>query len=466
MKFWQKTYLILSMVFILCLNAAILLIAQQAYQKQLESYENKASGEAYFIANAMKNDFSSLEKQGELTTANEDNIFQSYAEYYEGQGVTIALHKEGAWYYTNVPKEFLDMDMPESRTDSLAIWISTIDDEKYVVVKTMLGAPYSEYTLLYRYHLKDFVQTWDRMMVFFVLAASGVTVLLSIILYGVLKALTKPIRELSVASREIAGGNYKRRVLIKGSDELAELGGYFNEMAVKIERNIEVLQEETERKQRLVDNLAHELRTPLTAITGYAEYMQVASLDEEERYQSLKYIREEGKRIEKLSQVLLLLADIRESEIPMEQVPVEQLVESIKQRFQKNLREKEIVFKVSCNVSFLYGNSELLEILLSNLLDNAIRACDNLGIIEVKLWKEHEQIHLSVSDNGIGIKEEDLGHITEAFYRADKARSRKVGGVGLGATLCEQIAARHHAKMCYRSEPGCGTAVSVIFFVV
>lgn len=91
----------------------------------------------------------------------------------------------------------------------------------------------------------------------------------------------------------------------------------------------------------------------------------------------------------------------------------------------------------------LKGNPELLESLLINLIDNGIKACESGGCVQVKAYRDGEKAVLSVSDNGRGIPPEELGRVREAFYRVDKARSRKEGGAGLGLSLCEQIADIH-----------------------
>lgn len=463
MKFWQKAFLTLSIIFVFCLNAAIFIIANESYKKQLKTYEDKAVGEAYFIANAIASDFTVLNSRDELTTANEEKIFRSYYEFYEQQGVSIAVKKSDAWYFSNEYFQNIEEELLETVDNTIRIWISSDKNEKYVNAQTQLKNPYSEYTLLYSYHLVNFVESWRNTTFFFSFAGISMTLLLSIILYVALKALTRPIKELNVATKEISKGNYKGRVKIKGSDELAELSMYFNQMSDKIEQNIDELKEETNRKQRLVDNLAHELRTPLTAISGYAEYMQMAKLDEEEKHNALTYIRKECKRLEKLSQVLLLLADIRETKIPMEKVSIQKLIKTIQYRFGKNIEEKEIDF-ICNNLCFeIHGNYELLEILTSNIVENSIRASRQKGKIEISSFVEGDNIILTISDNGIGMEKEELLHIMEPFYRVDTARSRKYGGVGLGTTLCEQIAKRHMATITYDSSIGIGTTVRIIF---
>ena len=99
------------------------------------------------------------------------------------------------------------------------------------------------------------------------------------------------------------------------------------------------------------------------------------------------------------------------------------------------------------------------------MIDNGIKACESGGCVQVKAYRDGEKAVLSVSDNGRGIPPEELGRVREAFYRVDKARSRKEGGAGLGLSLCEQIADIHQAVMELDSIPQKGTTVRIVFLL-
>ncbi|MDF2843142.1 MAG: hypothetical protein K0R00_1568 [Herbinix sp.] len=463
MKFWQKTFLILNTIFLIFLDVVILIIARESYQRQLQSYEEKATGEAYFIANSIYHDFTILAGRDELSISNEEKTYRSYSNYYNQQGIRLAIKEGSVLKYSDDLDFFADEVTLEADANAMLLRVETKDGEKYITVQVQLKEPYHSYSLLYSYHLVNFNQDWENMTYYFILAGVLISMLLSVVLYIVLRKLTKPILELNNATKEIYDGNYKKRVIVKGNDELARLGAYFNIMSEKIQQNIESLQKETEIKQRLVDNLAHELRTPLTAISGYAEYMQMANLNEEERYHAISYIRSETKRLEKLGEVLLLLADVRETNDSMGAVSVEKLITTIKKRFMQSLKEKNITISQNVTATKIYGNYELLEILISNLVENALRASKPGGKIEISTYEENQGLILAITDYGIGMSEENLRHIMEPFYRVDKARSRKHGGIGLGTALCKQIAQKHQATIQYESELELGTTVKLIF---
>ena len=104
-----------------------------------------------------------------------------------------------------------------------------------------------------------------------------------------------------------------------------------------------------------------------------------------------------------------------------------------------------------------------MELLLSNLTENALNACSDGGAVELGVMDENGETVLYVKDNGIGMSPEQLQHITEPFYRTDKARSRRIGGTGLGLALCARIAQVHRAALEFSSSPGQGTQAQLRF---
>ena len=143
---------------------------------------------------------------------------------------------------------------------------------------------------------------------------------------------------------------------------------------------------------------------------------------------------------------------------------MDELLKRLHQLENVKIREKEIQFKVSNKIDELYGNEELVESMLINLIDNAIKACDKPeSKIEIRVYEKQGHKIVEVQDNGKGMTKEQVSHVTEAFYRVDKSRSRKEGGNGLGLTLCQVIANKHNAKLNIESELTQGTKVSVVF---
>ena len=143
----------------------------------------------------------------------------------------------------------------------------------------------------------------------------------------------------------------------------------------------------------------------------------------------------------------------------MEAYPVAELLKKVAELEKYHLEEKGIVLETRSDDTRLVMDVDLMESLLINLIDNAMKASKEGDTIRV----EAKDGCIFVEDHGKGIAAEEIPKITEAFYMVDKSRSKKAGGIGLGLALCTQIVKLHHAKMGITSEPGKGTQIRVVF---
>jgi signal transduction histidine kinase len=243
-------------------------------------------------------------------------------------------------------------------------------------------------------------------------------------------------------------------------------------MADEIERQMQVLKDEADGKQQFVDNFAHEMRTPLTSILGYAEYMQKASLSEEESIESAQYIIDEANHMRNIANSLLTLATLRGYTAVTTELTVSQLFNDIRQSLEKVLDAGNVRFVCNSEVDILHGQEDLIKSLLLNLCTNALNACpaDGSGTITLNAKSVErgapdapQAVVISVIDNGRGIPKESLSKLTEPFYRVDKARNREMGGAGLGLALCSRIAEAHGAALTFESTADVGTKALITF---
>lgn len=433
------------------------------YREELQSLKTKALGEVHFIVSSISKDLNNMNSLNYLQGDYIESLFKSYASYYEEQQVQLAFWKQGEVVYSNMPEiehieEYLSIE-----SDTQYITIRELKDQKYIVIASTLSFRNETYIMIYGYSMAS-LEDSSRELLKMAIAVDIITIMLmAVILYGVLNRLTSPLRELSRLTDQMAKGDYREKVQIKGEDEFAELGNKFNLMSEKIEEQFKALVNENEKKQLLIDNLAHELRTPLTSISGYAEYMKVAPLDEGQRLEALNYIMGEAKRLEKLSHIVLSMADLRENELEMTKLDVNGLILKLKNLFEHQSAYQNVQLEFKTDIMQIEGNSVMLESLLINLIENSMRACGKQGKVEVFFSQDEEkkEVQIRISDNGIGMETDQLEKIAQPFYRIDKARSRKAGGVGLGVSLCYQIVKAHHGQITYFSKPGEGTQVIV-----
>ena len=277
------------------------------------------------------------------------------------------------------------------------------------------------------------------------------------ILYFICNWLTKPIRLLARATRRMAAGDYDYRAKQVSFDELGQLTQDFNSMANVLEDTIDELQDEVRAREDFIAAFAHELKTPLTAIIGYADMLRSRKLDDEKHFLSSNYIYTEGKRLENMSFRLLDIIVTKREQIEPQPLEAQVFESYLKDMFVGN-REQTLVTIIDPGT--VYAEVNLMKSVLLNLVDNAFKASEPGGVVEVSGWNTEKGYAFEVKDYGMGIPKEELKRVTEAFYMVDKSRSRSRNGAGLGLALCEEILRLHQSGLFIESEVSVGTSIS------
>lgn len=218
-------------------------------------------------------------------------------------------------------------------------------------------------------------------------------------------------------------------------------------------------------RQEFTANVSHELKTPLTSISGYSELIEngIATGDDVQRF---------AKEIHKSSNRLLTLINdiIRLSELDvttediMEELDISEMAANSVEMLQMAAEKHQIRISFSGEKQLVMANRQMMDELIYNLCDNAIRYNNPGGRVDVSVYREVDRTVLEVKDNGIGIPEKDQERIFERFYRVDKSRSKSTGGTGLGLAIVKHIIALHdNVRLELRSKLGEGTTVYVYF---
>lgn len=191
-------------------------------------------------------------------------------------------------------------------------------------------------------------------------------------------------------------------------------------------------------------NVSHEMKTPLTSIKGFVETLQAGAVDNPEMARKfLNIIMIEADRLTRLINDILSITKMESGNenVEIKKIPLDRAVMEVCDLLKIHAEEKEVKVYASPNEkpSFIMGNPDRVKQLLINLIENAIKYNKVGGTVTVKVLEDNEHIHLSVSDTGIGVKEEHLKRLFERFYRVDKGRSRAMGGTGLGLAIVKHI---------------------------
>lgn len=292
--------------------------------------------------------------------------------------------------------------------------------------------------------------------------------LCGVLSYTVSRVLTSPLKDLSQAARMIASGHYASRVRVRSEDEIGALSEDFNTMAEQLKidarqrnRYIEQLRQSVERQEQFVGSFAHEMKTPMTSLIGYADLIQSGTLTQEEQEEAAGYLYSEGKRLESLSHKLLELLVIRQRGIPLIPASPKVLVEQLARQLAPVYREKKIHISCDLEEGLCLIEPDLVWSLLLNLADNAQKSMEGGGKLRFQQKMTGDGCLIRVLDSGRGIPPQAFAHLAEAFYRVDKARSRKQGGFGLGLSLCQEIASLHNGSLRFANRAEGGVCVTV-----
>lgn len=219
-------------------------------------------------------------------------------------------------------------------------------------------------------------------------------------------------------------------------------------------------------KKQFTANVSHELKTPLTSIAGYAELIETGMAKPEDIKPFAGVIRKQALRLVNLSEDIIQLSQLEESDdedMSFESVNLYEIAQRCVEALNINAINKGVTLNLTGEQCYIRGKAQLVEELVYNLCDNAIRYNKENGNVTVTVTPLEKGASVSVKDTGIGIPEKYQERIFERFFRVDKSRSKATGGTGLGLAIVKHITQLHDAKLEISSEEGKGTEIIVTF---
>jgi two-component system sensor histidine kinase BaeS len=290
-----------------------------------------------------------------------------------------------------------------------------------------------------------------RLYISLIYASLG-AVLASVFL-GVLlaRSLTRPLRELTEATKKVAKGDLEQQVPIRSKDELGELAASFNQMSSDLAQSRDL-------RRQMTADIAHELRTPLTVVLGHTEALSEGQLPPDA--ETFEIIYDETKRLNRLVEDLrtLSLSDAGELHLNRHRTSPGDLLERAAAARKSEAKAKDITLQIESAVELPDVNidPDRMTQVLVNLLDNALRYTPAGGSISISAQLIQEGVAIIVKDTGPGIPPEDLSHLFERFYRGDKSRQREEGGTGLGLAIAKSLVENQGGQIRVESQLGEG----------
>lgn len=298
-----------------------------------------------------------------------------------------------------------------------------------------------------------------RLTVFkFYIISIGIAVVISILFVYIFSLrITKPLKLINNAAKQIANGEFTKRLDIKSEDEIGQLANSFNNMASALESLEEM-------RRGFIANVSHELRTPMTSINGFIEGILDGTIPQEKQKEYLSIVSDETKRLSRLTNDLLDLARMESGELKLTFVSfdINELIRRCIIKLENLIIKKNIEIEANFyeEATIVYADKDSIERVLLNLLHNAIKFIHDGGQIKIETAKLKAKVLISVEDNGTGIDSEESAFIWDRFYKSDKSRSKDKMGTGLGLAIVKNIINEHGQEISVESEVGKGTVFS------
>ncbi|MBQ3480052.1 MAG: HAMP domain-containing histidine kinase [Clostridia bacterium] len=453
----------LSLLFVLCSTISLLLCGTLLLRASAKSTVRSAQDNALSELAMLETSFSSAVAKSmgtEIADAARRSllvyVFQSYAENtFSGSQYVLKHGRETLYNNSGYAPDAILGDLERNTV--------TWQKEKLFAAVTETELLRERYQI---YLVRNMTSVYDSIeklqLQFAVICLLSVLVSAALILHVTSRTLC-PLKQLEKGAAAMAAGAYHARIPLPESvltrmDEIATVSKSFNHMADAVERQIEAVTAVAEERKMLIGALTHEMKTPMTAIIGYAESLDRAKLTEEQREEAVSFIHREAKRLERLTQKMMQLITLTDGEdIVLQDVSARQLFDETEKTLEAVADRYDAVLRYMENGEHFAADADLIAGVLINLVDNTCSA----GAKHITISAEENV--LSVSDDGRGIPQEIIGKVTQPFFRADKARSRKGGHAGLGLALAVRIAKLHQAQLIIESTEEKGTTVSLIF---
>lgn len=360
--------------------------------------------------------------------------------------LTMFVYKNGVYYIDSLQKAVnaqSDDSADNSANDSEEIYISIPEDKWDEFANDFSVQVYN--------NKEDYKK--NSLIISALLAVLG-----GVATYFISGHALKPLREFSNKIEEVQVQNLADSRIEES--KIKEL----NQLSVSYNKMLERLQDAFEVQRQFTANAAHELRTPLSLMQVQLDLYHSTQHpgSDADTLQMIKMVTEQNDRLSKMVKTLLDMSELQTVGRD-EQIIMDDLVDEVLEDLEPLAQEKNIKLIGKCKDITMVGSDILIYRLVYNLVENAIKYNHSGGQVTVTAYKEQKHIYLSVADTGSGIPKELRERVFEPFFRVDKSRSRKLGGVGLGLALVHEIVRVHDGSITVKSNPSGGTIFEVIF---
>lgn len=308
-----------------------------------------------------------------------------------------------------------------------------------------------QYALFIHTPMPYILQTIDEVRNLILNVVGFVGSIVFIWIYTLSKQMTKPLKEMNQVAKNIASGEFSKRIEVKGNDEIAQLGLSLNHMA-------EALDKIEEDRRAFIQNISHDLRSPLTSIQGFVTAILDGTIDAQHQERYLKIVLSESKRLITMTNTILELNQMQDGIKKIEKIHlnINQVIDEAIISLENRRREKNVHIMTELDEEYCWilGDKDGTSRVIQNLLDNALKFVDKDGRVIVRSKKQQDKLWISILNDGPPIPKEQQKLIWERFYKGDRSRGQDKKGVGLGLVIVKEILKQHDETITVQSEEG------------
>ena len=450
-----------------CILCSILILGASFrvfIQKYVQSESQKS---LYQSAEAVAELASAYESIGDLENNWEFHINLSFAAEAAGTD-TVICDETGvvilcscsefrcAHLGLQVPQTFVDQVIQEGKTADAGIHQGLYDDSRSVVSIPIISQADGEASgiVIASTGQTQVVGVIRQMTDIFLMTGAVVLLLAVIACSALMRRTSQPLKDLAGAARRFGHGNLDARVELDEHNpaEIEELAVAFNNMADSLEKS------EQQRKE-FIANVSHELKTPMTTIAGFMDGMLDGTIPPEQHRHYMQIVSDEVRRLSRMVRGMLDISRLQDQTIPEEKKTVFDLCEAAGQvlvSFEQKITQKQLDVQVDMpnEATYTLADADSITQVIYNLMDNAVKFCQQGGTLGLKIQPEDKKIFVSVSNTGLTIPENELSRIFDRFHKTDKSRSVDRDGVGLGLYIVKTIICSHGEDISVTSRDG------------
>ncbi len=364
---------------------------------------------------------------------------------------TVVLSIPVSYQGRSVPEKTCNAVYNRGAYEEMGTLSGIFDTRHYIAGKPLLGADGSLRGFVFAGANADGLTEYlANIFSTFILSAGLMLMVSSVLSILLTNRMTTPLRRISDAARKFGGGDFTARVSVEGDDEVARLAETFNGMANSLEKI-------DQSRRSFMGNLAHELRTPMTTIKGFVDGMLDGTIPPESREHYLGIVSQEVGRLTRLIKNMLDITKLEAGEYKVNATTYDiwENITGVVFSVEQQLEAKRIrVSGFAPNKTLVLADQDLIHQVLYNLVDNAVKFCDEGGELRFSVTPGKGFVTVGVRNTGAGISPEALPYVFDRFYKEDKSRGLNAAGSGLGLHICKVLVNLSGGKIWVDSKEG------------